>query len=50
MTQMRKGIAAQMTRALAVPHAYVHMEVDATTWSGPASAPSATTRRARASR
>jgi len=30
MTQMRKGVAAQMTRALAVPHAYVHMEVDAT--------------------
>ena len=29
MTRMRKGIAAQMTRALAVPHAYVHMEVDA---------------------
>jgi len=29
MTQMRKGIAAHMTRALAVPHAYVHMEVDA---------------------
>jgi 2-oxoisovalerate dehydrogenase E2 component (dihydrolipoyl transacylase) len=29
MTQMRKGIAAQMTRALLVPHAYVHMEVDA---------------------
>ena len=29
MTQMRKGIAAQMTRALAVPHAYVQMEVDA---------------------
>ena len=29
MTQMRKGIAAQMTKALAVPHAYVHMEVDA---------------------
>ena len=28
MTQMRKGIAAQMTRALLVPHAYVHMEVD----------------------
>jgi 2-oxoisovalerate dehydrogenase E2 component (dihydrolipoyl transacylase) len=28
MTQMRKGIAAQMTRSLAVPHAYVHMEVD----------------------
>jgi 2-oxoisovalerate dehydrogenase E2 component (dihydrolipoyl transacylase) len=28
MTQMRKGIAAQMTRALQVPHAYVHMEVD----------------------
>jgi 2-oxoisovalerate dehydrogenase E2 component (dihydrolipoyl transacylase) len=31
MTQMRKGIAAQMTRALQVPHAYVHMEVDVTT-------------------
>jgi 2-oxoisovalerate dehydrogenase E2 component (dihydrolipoyl transacylase) len=30
LTQMRKGIAAQMTRALAVPHAYVQMEVDAT--------------------
>jgi 2-oxoisovalerate dehydrogenase E2 component (dihydrolipoyl transacylase) len=30
MTQMRKGIAAQMTRALQVPHAYVHMEVNAT--------------------
>ena len=29
MTQMRRGIAAQMTRALLVPHAYVHMEVDA---------------------
>ena len=29
LTQMRKGIAAQMTRALAVPHAYVQMEVDA---------------------
>ena len=28
MTQMRKGIAAQMTRALPVPHAYVQMEVD----------------------
>ncbi len=28
MTKMRKGIAAQMTRALTVPHAYVHMEVD----------------------
>lgn len=27
-TQMRKGIAAQMTRALAVPHAYVSLEVD----------------------
>ena len=26
---MRKGIAAQMTRALAVPHAYVQVEVDA---------------------
>ena len=30
MTQMRKGITAQMTRALAVPHAYVPMEVDVT--------------------
>jgi 2-oxoisovalerate dehydrogenase E2 component (dihydrolipoyl transacylase) len=30
LTRMRKGIAAQMTRALAVPHAYVHMETDAT--------------------
>ena len=30
MTQMRKGIAAQMTRALAAPHAYVQMEVDVT--------------------
>ncbi len=29
MTQMRKGIAAQMTRSLSVPHAYVSMEVDA---------------------
>lgn len=29
MSQMRKGIAAQMTRALQAPHAYVHMEVDA---------------------
>jgi 2-oxoisovalerate dehydrogenase E2 component (dihydrolipoyl transacylase) len=28
MSRMRSGIAAQMTRALAVPHAYVHMEVD----------------------
>jgi 2-oxoisovalerate dehydrogenase E2 component (dihydrolipoyl transacylase) len=28
MTQMRKGIAAQMARALGVPHAYVQMEVD----------------------
>jgi pyruvate/2-oxoglutarate dehydrogenase complex dihydrolipoamide acyltransferase (E2) component len=28
MTQMRKGIAAQMTRALQVPHAYVQMEID----------------------
>jgi 2-oxoisovalerate dehydrogenase E2 component (dihydrolipoyl transacylase) len=28
MTKMRKGIAAQMTRALLVPHAYVHVEVD----------------------
>ena len=27
---MRKGIAAQMTRALQVPHAYVQMEVDVT--------------------
>jgi len=30
MTQMRKGIAAQMTRALQAPHAYIQMEVDAT--------------------
>ena len=30
MTQMRKGIAAQMTRALLAPHAYVQMEIDAT--------------------
>src|SRR5207344_3144686 len=30
MTQMRKGIAAQMTRALLAPHAYVQMEVDVT--------------------
>jgi len=30
MTQMRKGIAAQMTRALQAPHAYVQMEVEAT--------------------
>jgi 2-oxoisovalerate dehydrogenase E2 component (dihydrolipoyl transacylase) len=29
MTRMRQGIAAQMTRALAAPHAYVQMEVDA---------------------
>jgi pyruvate/2-oxoglutarate dehydrogenase complex dihydrolipoamide acyltransferase (E2) component len=29
LTQMRKGIAAQMTRALAAPHAYVQMEIDA---------------------
>jgi len=29
-SQMRKGIAAQMTRALQAPHAYVQMEVDAT--------------------
>ncbi len=30
MTQMRKGIAAQMTRSPLVPHAYVQMEVDVT--------------------
>ncbi len=30
VTQMRKGMAAQMTRALQVPHAYVHVEVDVT--------------------
>jgi 2-oxoisovalerate dehydrogenase E2 component (dihydrolipoyl transacylase) len=30
MTQMRKGIPAQMTRALQVTHAYVQMEVDVT--------------------
>jgi 2-oxoisovalerate dehydrogenase E2 component (dihydrolipoyl transacylase) len=29
MTQMRKGIASQMTRALQIPHAYVQVEVDA---------------------
>jgi pyruvate/2-oxoglutarate dehydrogenase complex dihydrolipoamide acyltransferase (E2) component len=29
-SQMRKGIAAQMTKALQVPHAYVAMEVDLT--------------------
>ena len=29
-SQMRKGIAAQMTRALQAPHAYVQMEIDAT--------------------
>ncbi|HEX2754322.1 MAG TPA: hypothetical protein VHM48_02605, partial [Candidatus Limnocylindrales bacterium] len=28
LTQMRKGIAAQMTRALQAPHAYVQMEID----------------------
>jgi pyruvate/2-oxoglutarate dehydrogenase complex dihydrolipoamide acyltransferase (E2) component len=30
MSQMRKGIAAQMTRALQAPHAYLQMEVDVT--------------------
>jgi 2-oxoisovalerate dehydrogenase E2 component (dihydrolipoyl transacylase) len=30
MTQMRKGIATQMTKALQAPHAYVQMEIDAT--------------------
>jgi 2-oxoisovalerate dehydrogenase E2 component (dihydrolipoyl transacylase) len=30
LTQMRKGIAAQMTKALQAPHAYVQMEIDAT--------------------
>ena len=30
MTQMRKGVAAQMTRSLQAPHAYVQMEIDAT--------------------
>ena len=29
-TEMRKGIAAQMTRALSIPHAYVSLEVDVT--------------------
>src|SRR5204863_383401 len=29
MTQMRRGIANQLTRALQVPHAYVQVEVDA---------------------
>ena len=28
LTQMRKGIAAQMTKALQAPHAYVQMEID----------------------
>jgi 2-oxoisovalerate dehydrogenase E2 component (dihydrolipoyl transacylase) len=30
MSQMRKGIAAQMTRSLAAPHAYLQVEVDVT--------------------
>jgi 2-oxoisovalerate dehydrogenase E2 component (dihydrolipoyl transacylase) len=30
LTKMRQGIANQMTRALQVPHAYVHVEVDVT--------------------
>jgi len=30
MTQMRRGIAAAMTRALTIPQAYVQVEVDAT--------------------
>jgi 2-oxoisovalerate dehydrogenase E2 component (dihydrolipoyl transacylase) len=30
LTQMRKGIAAQMTKALLAPHAYVQMEINAT--------------------
>jgi 2-oxoisovalerate dehydrogenase E2 component (dihydrolipoyl transacylase) len=30
VTKMRQGIAAQMTRAVQVPHAYVHVEVDVT--------------------
>jgi 2-oxoisovalerate dehydrogenase E2 component (dihydrolipoyl transacylase) len=30
MSQMRRGIAAQMTRALAAPHAYLQVEVDVT--------------------
>jgi 2-oxoisovalerate dehydrogenase E2 component (dihydrolipoyl transacylase) len=30
MTQMRKGVAAQMTRSLQAPHAYIQMEIDAT--------------------
>jgi 2-oxoisovalerate dehydrogenase E2 component (dihydrolipoyl transacylase) len=29
MTQMRRGVAAQMTRSLQAPHAYVQMEIDA---------------------
>jgi 2-oxoisovalerate dehydrogenase E2 component (dihydrolipoyl transacylase) len=29
-SQMRKGIAAQMTKALQAPHAYVQMEIDVT--------------------
>jgi 2-oxoisovalerate dehydrogenase E2 component (dihydrolipoyl transacylase) len=30
MSKMRRGIAAQMTRALAAPHAYLQVEVDVT--------------------
>ncbi len=30
MTKMRKGVAAQMTRSLQAPHAYIQMEIDAT--------------------
>jgi pyruvate/2-oxoglutarate dehydrogenase complex dihydrolipoamide acyltransferase (E2) component len=30
LSQMRKGIATQMTKALQAPHAYVQMEIDAT--------------------
>jgi 2-oxoisovalerate dehydrogenase E2 component (dihydrolipoyl transacylase) len=30
MTTMRKGVAAQMTRSLQAPHAYIQMEIDAT--------------------
>ena len=30
MTTMRRGVAAQMTRSLQAPHAYIQMEIDAT--------------------
>ena len=51
MTQMRKGIAAQMTRALPCPHAYVQMEVDVdAAGRAPREGQKASTRRRRACR